>query len=40
VRRGLNRESVDDNGFTIGAATDETAIRGFWRQYKALMEAT
>jgi hypothetical protein len=40
VRRGLNRETVDDNGFTIGAATDETAIRGFWRQYKALMEAT
>jgi hypothetical protein len=40
VRRGLNRETVDDNGFTIGCATDETAMRGFWRQYKALMEAT
>jgi phenylpropionate dioxygenase-like ring-hydroxylating dioxygenase large terminal subunit len=40
VRRGLNRESVDENGFTIGAATDETAMRGFWRQYKALMETT
>jgi hypothetical protein len=40
VRRGLNRERVDDNGFTIGAATDETAMRGFWRQYRSLMEAT
>src|SRR5262249_41728048 len=24
VRRGLSREGVDDKGFTIGAATDET----------------
>jgi hypothetical protein len=40
VRRGLNRERVDDNGFTVGAATDETAMRGFWRQYRSLMEAT
>jgi hypothetical protein len=38
VRRGLNRESVDDNGFTIGSATDETGMRGFWAHYKALME--
>jgi phenylpropionate dioxygenase-like ring-hydroxylating dioxygenase large terminal subunit len=39
VRRGLNRERVDENGFTIGAATDETAMRGFWSHYKTLMEA-
>jgi phenylpropionate dioxygenase-like ring-hydroxylating dioxygenase large terminal subunit len=38
VRRGLNRERSDDNGFTIGTATDETAIRGFWTHYKTLME--
>ena len=31
VRRGLHRERVDENGFTIGDATDETAMRGFWR---------
>jgi phenylpropionate dioxygenase-like ring-hydroxylating dioxygenase large terminal subunit len=39
VRRGLHREHVDENGFTIGAATDETAMRGFWSHYKTLMEA-
>jgi hypothetical protein len=39
VRRGLNREGVDENGFTIGAATDETGMRGFWRQYRSLMKA-
>jgi len=38
VRRGLNRERVDDNGFTVGSATDETGMRGFWSQYKSLME--
>ena len=38
VRRGLNRERLDDNGFTIGTATDETAMRGFWAHYKTLME--
>ena len=39
VRRGLNRERVDDAGFTIGGATDETGMRGFWSHYKTLMEA-
>lgn len=39
VRRGLVRETTDENGFTIGAATDETGMRGFWKQYRALMEA-
>jgi phenylpropionate dioxygenase-like ring-hydroxylating dioxygenase large terminal subunit len=38
VRRGLNRERLDDNGFKIGGATDETGMRGFWSQYKTLME--
>ncbi|WP_059020785.1 aromatic ring-hydroxylating dioxygenase subunit alpha [Mycobacterium sp. M26] len=38
VRRGLNRETVDDNGFTIGTNTDETGMRAFWSQYKSLME--
>ena len=25
LRRGLNRERIDEHGFTIGSATDETA---------------
>lgn len=39
VRRGLNRERIDDNGFTIGSATDETGMRGFWSHYASMMEA-
>ena len=39
VRRGLMRERTDDAGFTIGTATDETGMRGFWKHYKTLMEA-
>jgi phenylpropionate dioxygenase-like ring-hydroxylating dioxygenase large terminal subunit len=39
VRRGLGREGTDENGFTIGTATDETGMRGFWKHYKSLMEA-
>jgi phenylpropionate dioxygenase-like ring-hydroxylating dioxygenase large terminal subunit len=39
VRRGLNRERIDDNGFTVGSATDETGMRGFWSHYKSLMES-
>ena len=39
VRRGLVRERTDENGYTIGAATDETGMRGFWKHYKSLMEA-
>ena len=39
VRRGLHRERIDDNGFTIGGATDETGMRGFWSHYASLMEA-
>jgi hypothetical protein len=39
VRRGLMRERTDEAGFTIGTATDETGMRGFWKHYKTLMEA-
>jgi phenylpropionate dioxygenase-like ring-hydroxylating dioxygenase large terminal subunit len=39
VRRGLKREHADENGFTVGGATDETGMRGFWSQYKTLMES-
>lgn len=39
VRRGTHRETVDENGFTIGTATDEVGMRGFWSHYKSLMEA-
>jgi len=39
LRRGLQRERIDDNGFTIGGATDETGMRGFWSHYASLMEA-
>jgi fatty-acyl-CoA synthase len=39
LRRGLARERTDERGLRIGTATDETAIRGFWRHYLTLMEA-
>jgi len=39
LRRGLHRERVDERGLTIGTATDETAMRGFWSHYRTLMEA-
>lgn len=38
IRRGLGREGVDERGLTIGTATDETGMRGFWSHYKKLME--
>jgi len=37
VRRGVHREYVDERGLTVGGATDETAMRGFWKHYKHLM---
>jgi fatty-acyl-CoA synthase len=37
VRRGIDRERVDERGLTIGHANDETAMRGFWAHYKGLM---
>ena len=39
LRRGLDRERTDERGLTIGTATDETAMRGFWSHYRLLMEA-
>jgi fatty-acyl-CoA synthase len=39
LRRGLARERTDERGLTIGTATDETAMRGFWAHYRSLMEA-
>lgn len=39
VSRGVKREYVDQNGFNVGTATDEVAMRGFWSHYKSLMEA-
>ena len=38
VRRGIHRETVDENGHPVGTATDETGMRGFWSHYKNLME--
>ena len=38
IRRGTVREHQDENGFQIGGATDETAMRAFWAHYKTLME--
>lgn len=40
TRRGLEREAIDSDGFAVGAATDETGIRGFWAHYKNLMTGT
>lgn len=37
IRRGVAREQVDERGLPTGAATDETAMRGFWQHYKRLM---
>jgi hypothetical protein len=39
LRRGLQRERADERGLTVGRATDETAMRGFWSHYLSLMEA-
>ena len=38
IRRGLNREKVDERGHPVGGPTDETGMRAFWAQYKNLME--
>jgi phenylpropionate dioxygenase-like ring-hydroxylating dioxygenase large terminal subunit len=40
MSRGTARETVDDNGYTIGGATDEVGMRGFWSHYRRLMEAS
>jgi phenylpropionate dioxygenase-like ring-hydroxylating dioxygenase large terminal subunit len=38
IGRGVERETLDDGGFTVGSATDEVGMRGFWAHYKSLME--
>ncbi|MBX3498522.1 MAG: aromatic ring-hydroxylating dioxygenase subunit alpha [Alphaproteobacteria bacterium] len=37
IGRGLGRERRDENGFRVGAATDETPTRGIWEHYRSLM---
>ena len=37
--RGRHRERLDEQGFRIGDATDETPSRGIWRHYRSVMEA-
>ncbi len=39
IRRGVDREQTDERGYQIGTATDETAMRAFWRHYKQIMQA-
>ncbi len=39
ISRGVDRESVDEDGRPVGTATDEVGMRGFWAHYRALMEA-
>jgi phenylpropionate dioxygenase-like ring-hydroxylating dioxygenase large terminal subunit len=37
IKRGMHRERIDENGHTIGYATDEVPLRGIWRHYQRLM---
>ena len=37
VRRGVQRETTDDDGLRVGGATDEVGMRGFWCHYRAVM---
>jgi fatty-acyl-CoA synthase len=37
TRRGVGRERIDERGYPVGSANDETAIRGFWRHYLRTM---
>lgn len=37
-RGGVLRETTEENGAVVaGGATDENAMRAFWRHYKNLM---
>jgi fatty-acyl-CoA synthase len=38
LKRGLDRERLDENGHLIGDATDEVPQRAMWQHYKTLME--
>jgi phenylpropionate dioxygenase-like ring-hydroxylating dioxygenase large terminal subunit len=37
LRRGLQREQIDERGLAVGRATDETGMRGFWSHYRSIM---
>jgi hypothetical protein len=37
LSRGLGREVLDERGLPTGRATDEAAMRGFWKHYRSLM---
>jgi fatty-acyl-CoA synthase len=39
LKRGLHRERLDENGHTIGDATDEVPQRAIWQHYQELMES-
>jgi fatty-acyl-CoA synthase len=39
LKRGVDRERLDENGHLIGDATDEVPQRGIWKHYRSLMEA-
>ena len=36
-KRGLSREELQDDGLKISNITDDTAHRGFWKDYKNWM---
>jgi fatty-acyl-CoA synthase len=38
LKRGLHRERADEQGFTVGDATDEVPQRAIWRHYRELMQ--
>jgi fatty-acyl-CoA synthase len=38
LKRGLDRERLDENGHLIGDATDEVPQRAMWQHYKTLMD--
>jgi fatty-acyl-CoA synthase len=38
LKRGMHRERADENGHTIGDATDEVPQRAIWRHWRSLME--
>jgi fatty-acyl-CoA synthase len=37
IARGTHRERQDENGHTIGDATDEVPQRAIWKHYRKLM---
>jgi hypothetical protein len=39
LKRGVDRERLDEDEHVIGDATDEVPQRAIWKHYKALMAA-